>query len=222
MKTVKIAVFASGRGTGFEAIAAAVAGGKLDAEIVALVTDQPKAPVIEKARKVGVKIVVIPWDELPRQKSPAERRALHEEKVLAELQAISPKFLVLAGYMRILTPKLIEAFRAGPGRHVRIVNIHPSLLPAFPGVDAYRQAFEHGCRVAGATVHLVELEVDAGPICAQRSFDISHCQSAEEVEKLGLAVEHELYPETLRWVLAEKFEMKSSSQGRPLVRVRPD
>lgn len=219
--TPKIAVFASGRGTGFSAIHAAIETGNLNAQIVALVTDQPKAPVVDKAQKAGIPTIVVPWDGLSKEKSVTERRAMHEERVLEELRALSPRFLVLAGYLRILTPKLIEAYR-DPKGYVRIVNIHPSLLPAFPGLDAYRQAFEYGCRWSGVTVHLVEPDVDSGPICAQEAFDISDCADAEAVEKLGLTIEHRLYPATLDWVLAEKFEMKPTPQGRWKVFVRPD
>ena len=106
--------------------------------------------------------------------------------------------------------RLIEAFR-DPRGYVRIVNVHPSLLPSFPGVDAYRQAFEFGAKSTGVTVHLVELAVDSGPICAQESFSIADCRSVDEVEKRGLAIEHRLFPQTLSWVLAEKFDFAGGS-----------
>jgi phosphoribosylglycinamide formyltransferase-1 len=113
---------------------------------------------------------------------------------------------------------LLDAFRSERG-YARVTNVHPSLLPAFPGVDSYAQAFEHGAKVAGASVHLVELEIDGGPICAQEAFGIADCASAAEVERRGLEVEHRLYPETLRWVLSEKFAVeRRGSQGRICVR----
>jgi phosphoribosylglycinamide formyltransferase-1 len=190
-----IAIFASGRGSNFDAIEAAIRVGVVDAKIVAVVSDQPDAPVLEKARGAGLHTIMV-----PAQKDRLE----HEKKILVELAKVSPRFLVLAGYMRIITPHLIESFRSDHG-YSRIINIHPSLLPAFPGVNSYEQAFQHGSKVTGVTVHLVENEVDSGPICAQEAFDMSGCQSAEIVEKLGLAIEHRLYPETLSWVLREKF-----------------
>ena len=94
-----------------------------------------------------------------------------------------------------------------------MVNIHPSLLPAFPGLNSYAQAYRYGAKVAGVTVHLVEAEVDSGPICAQEAFSIDDCQSEEEVEKRGLAVEHQLFPQVLSWVLPEKFII----ERRPLL-----
>src|SRR5262249_9045185 len=156
------------------------------------------------ARAAGIPTVLVLWSdvtrELPAGAPIEQRRKRHEEKIAAALKEFSPRFLVMAGYMRILTRHLIDLYR-DPRGYTRIVNIHPSLLPAFPGVDAYRQAFEYGTKIAGATVHLVDVEVDGGPICAQEAFSIADCRSAEEVEKRGLAVEHRLFPETLRWVL---------------------
>jgi len=206
-----IAILASGRGSNFDAIHAAVKSGKLAAEIVGVVSDQPEAQVLEKARALGVKAIAVPLKKgSPRQE--------HEERVLAELEKLGPKFLVLAGYMRIMTPHLIEAFRCERG-YSRIVNIHPSLLPAFPGVDSYGQAYRARVKETGVTVHLVESEVDSGPICAQEKFGIEDCQSVSEVEKRGLAVEHRLYSETLSWVLPEKFTLtQAQGVGRSSVR----
>jgi phosphoribosylglycinamide formyltransferase 1 len=201
----RIAVFASGRGTNFDAIRAAVSSRKLEAEIVALVSDRPEAPAIGKAKQGGIRAIVQPSRGL-------DRRA-HEEAILAELRPLKPRFLVLAGYMRLLTPALIEEFRS-EGGYSRIVNVHPSLLPSFPGVGGYAQAFEHGAKVTGATVHLVDEGLDCGPICSQEAFAISDCRTAEEVEERGLAVENRLYPETLRWVLPEKFKVSTREKGR--------
>lgn len=214
MSKTPIAIFASGRGSNFDAISNAVAQGKLDADIRAVVSDKPDAQVLSKARALGIQALCI---EPSKGGSPDERRTEHEKRILEGLKNHAPRFLVLAGYMRILTPKLIEAFRSEKG-YTRIVNVHPSLLPAFPGVDSYRQAFEYGAKAAGVTVHLVENEVDSGPICAQEAFTISDCSSVEEVEERGLAIEHRLYPETLSWVLPEEFSMTKEKTGRYRVR----
>lgn len=215
---MRIAVFASGRGTNFDAIRGAVSAGKLDAEIVALVSDNPKAPAVEKARAAGIRAVVKPPESTGGSRDPqavASARRRQEEALLAELRPLKPEFLVLAGYMRILTSELIGEFRA-PAGYSRIVNVHPSLLPAFPGVGGYAQAFEHGAKVTGATVHLVDEGLDSGPICAQESFRIDCCASADEVERLGLELENRLYPETLRWVLPGKFRLVQRN-GRTVV-----
>lgn len=206
--SIPIAVLASGRGSGFEAISSAVRRGVLDAEIVALVSDQKNAPALAKAKDLGYVAHVV---------STEGYRKDHEAKILDFFSQLPtpPRFLVLAGYMRVFSPHLIEAFRSGRG-YSRMVNVHPSLLPAFSGVKGYEQAFSHGCKVAGVSIHLVEPEVDDGPICAQEAFSIADCRSVEEVESRGLAVEHRLFPETLKWVLPEKFalEERDSVAGR--------
>jgi phosphoribosylglycinamide formyltransferase-1 len=209
---VPIAVLASGRGSNLEAIHAASVAGWLQAEIVAVISDRKDALVLEKARALGLNALYVEPGK--------EQRISHEKKILAALSSgTRPHFLVLAGYMRILSPLLIEAYRSEQG-YSRIVNVHPSLLPAFPGVGSYAQAFQYGAKLSGVTVHLVESEVDNGPICAQESFSLNDCTTEAEVEQKGLAVEHRLYPETLGWVLPEKFkvDMNQGSSGRLRVR----
>lgn len=214
MKKTPIAIFASGRGSNFDAIHAAVSAGKLDADIRAVVSDKADAPVLTKARSHGLRAICI---EPPKSGAIEARRLEHEKKILAELKPFEPRFLVLAGYMRIMTPHLIESFRSERG-YTRIVNVHPSLLPAFPGVDSYGQAFSYGVKTTGVSVHLVECEVDSGPICAQEAFGIEDCQTLEEVEKRGLAVEHRIFPETLKWILPEAFSIEKRPGGRICVR----
>jgi phosphoribosylglycinamide formyltransferase-1 len=187
----KIAILASGRGSNFEALAKAIDSGMLQAQIVLVASDKPEALVLEKAKARGLETLV--------QK---------DQKLLAEvLKEKSVDYVVLAGFMRILKADFINSFR-DPRGFAKIVNIHPSLLPAFPGLDSYKQAFEHGSKTTGVTVHFVDTGVDTGPICAQRSFSIVDCHSVEEVEGLGLSIEHELYPQTLNWILRNTFDIK--------------
>jgi len=201
-KLPRIAVLASGRGSNFEAIAKAVQSGALKAEIVLVGSDKNDALVLEKAKSFGIEALV--------QK---------DQSLLCQtLQSKHVDYVVLAGFMRILGANFIEAFR-DPRGFARIVNIHPSLLPAFPGLDSYKQAFTHGVKAAGVTVHFVDAGVDTGPICAQKSFSIVDCESVEEVERLGLAIEHELYPQTLNWILHNQFEI-SERGGRLHVQAR--
>jgi phosphoribosylglycinamide formyltransferase-1 len=208
---IPVAILASGRGSNFEAILRAVrSGGLPDTQIVALVSDQPAAPALEKARSAGVKTIVVPAQG-------SEQRKAHDQKVVDALREAGARWVVMAGYMRIVTSTLIEAFRSERG-YSRIVNVHPSLLPAFRGLEGYAQAFRHGAKVAGVTVHLVETELDSGPICAQEAFSIEDCSSEKEVESRGLAIEHRLYPETLKWVLPEKFSIEKRPEGRLCVR----
>ena len=213
---IPIVVLASGRGSNFDAIRLAIQSKRLDAEIRAVVSDREDAGVLSKASQAGIPSILVPFPSL-KARPVEERRREHEAQILEKIMPYQPRFLVMAGYMRIVTPYFIEAFRCDRG-YSRMVNIHPSLLPAFPGVQAYSQAFRYGVQVAGATVHLVEAEVDTGPICAQEAFSISDCRSEIEVEQKGLAVEHRLYPQTLSWVLAENFQIEKREQGRLCVR----
>jgi len=198
MKTAlpRFAVFASGRGSNFEAL---VQAGLRD-RIALLVSDRREAGALEIARRHDVPVLI--------SRDPGE--------IQAALARAGVQWIVLAGFMRILSAEFIDSFR-GPSGFARILNIHPSLLPAFPGMHAYEKAYAYGCKQAGVTVHLVEPEMDSGPILAQEAFDISACRDAAEVETRGLAVEHRLYAETIAWALREEFTLEKS-EGR--IRVR--
>lgn len=190
--SARFAVFVSGRGSNFEALARA---GFRD-RIALVVSDRPEAFALEKARALDLPTFV----------------SKDEKTILAELARRGISTVVLAGYLRILSREFVEAFR-DPSGATRILNIHPSLLPAFPGLNAYAQAFDYGCKHAGVTVHLVEAEVDGGPILAQETFSIEDCASVSEVETRGLAIEHRLYAETLEWYLRGELHYETK-KGR--------
>ncbi|PID20243.1 phosphoribosylglycinamide formyltransferase [Sporosarcina sp. P3] len=184
MNKVKIAVFASGSGSNFAALAEACKAERIPAEIVLLVTDQPDAFVNERANEIGIPIVAI----RPRG---FETKIAYEQAILEKLQEAQAEWLILAGYMRLIGPVLLEAYPE------RILNIHPSLLPSFPGKDAIGQAVAAGVKVTGVTVHLVDEGMDTGPILAQRAVDVVD----GDVDRTALAihaVEHVLYTETLQ------------------------
>ena len=208
----RVVVLASGRGSNFEALIRAIESQTLsEVRIEALISDRAQAGALDLAKKYGIPAVHVPF---PDPGSDLEkRRKLHGEMILKALEKFQPRFLVLAGYMRILSRVVLDSFR-DPKGYCRIVNIHPSLLPAFPGVDSYAQAFDYGAKISGVTVHLVEEGVDSGPICAQRSFSLESFRSAREVEARGLEIEHELFPDTLNWVLKENFLIEELPQGR--------
>lgn len=221
---IPIVILASGRGSNFDAIHQSIVNGQLKAEIRAVISDQSQALVLEKARKLNIPAIVVPIAKTSPEMaktSSAEylhaRRLAHEERLMNRLQEFEPQFLVLAGYMRVLTPTFIDHFRSSVG-YSKIINIHPSLLPSFPGIHSYQQAFNYGTKITGVTVHLVEAKVDCGPICAQEAFSIENCRTAAEVEEIGLRVEHSLFPKTLSWVLAEKFEMQTTVENVHCVR----
>lgn len=210
LKKTPIAVFASGRGSNFQSILRSVQLGEIDARIVALVCNDPAARCIEFAEKAGVPVI------LEDSKKYSDRRS-HEIAILKKLQNDPPKFITLAGYFRILSPFFLSQFRDLRGS-TRVINIHPSLLPEYPGLGAYEKAFRDQKEVTGVTIHLVEDTLDSGPVCAQESFRISDCRSAEEVEKRGLQVEHRLYPETLKWLLRGDYQVQTESNRRSCVR----
>ncbi|HMC23489.1 MAG TPA: phosphoribosylglycinamide formyltransferase, partial [Thermoanaerobaculia bacterium] len=152
---MRLAILLSGRGSNFAAIHQATAVRKLDAQIVCVISNRPEAPGLARARELGLSAHVVDHRAFPT-------RAAHEEEVLRILAGAEPDFICLAGYMRLLSPTFIAAYPH------RILNIHPSLLPAFPGVDAQAQALAYGVKVSGCTVHFVDENLDAGPIIVQR------------------------------------------------------
>ncbi len=185
----RLAVFASGTGSNFEAIADACADGRLDAEVVLMVCDRPAAAVVAKAAARGMESFVF---------SPADyaSKADYEREIVAILDRKGVELVCLAGYMRIVSDVLLRAY-AG-----RIINIHPSLLPAFRGADAVEQAVAFGVKVYGVTIHYVTSELDAGRIIAQRAFEYEG-DDPGEVHRIGHKVEHSLYVETIAKLLKE-------------------
>jgi len=180
----RLAILLSGRGSNFAAIHDAIVRGELDAEIVCVISNRPNAAGIEHARALGLPAHVIDHRAF-------DSRAAHEKEVLAVLEKARPDFIVLAGYMRLLSPAFIAAYP------MRIVNIHPSLLPAFPGVDAQAQAVAYGVKVSGCTVHFVDENLDAGPIIVQRAVAVRSNDDASTLAARILEEEHAAYVEAL-------------------------
>lgn len=196
----RLGVLLSGRGSNFLALHEAIHRGELPAEIVLVLADRPEAAGLARARDLGYPAVTIPAER-------GQPRADHEGLLLGHLQGAKVEWVCLAGYMRLLSGHLVSAYRE------RIVNIHPSLLPAFPGLHAQRQAFEHGVRVAGCTVHLVDEGLDSGPIVIQRPVAVEDGDDAEALAARILAEEHRAYPEALARLLGEPWRIA----GRRLV-----
>jgi phosphoribosylglycinamide formyltransferase-1 len=191
----RIAVLLSGRGSNFEALADSIAAGRLpDAEIVLVVSNREGAPGIEKARQRGIPTCVIPSKGLERE--------AYDRLVVAALDEARPDLVCLAGFMRLLSPYFVERFRG------RILNIHPSLLPAFPGLEAQRQALEHGVKFAGCTVHFVDENLDAGPIVLQAVVPIRDDDTPETLSARILDEEHRIYPEAAHIVLEGRYRIE--------------
>jgi phosphoribosylglycinamide formyltransferase 1 len=181
---VDLAILLSGRGSNFEAIHRAIETGALAARIVCVISNRPDTRGIERARELGLRAHVFDHKRYPT-------REAHEEDVLRALAEAGPDFVVLAGYMRLLSPAFVAAFPH------RILNIHPSLLPAFPGVDAQAQAVAYGVKVSGCTVHFVDENLDAGPIVVQRAVAVRDDDTAATLAARILEQEHAAYVEAL-------------------------
>ncbi|HET7695468.1 MAG TPA: phosphoribosylglycinamide formyltransferase [Vicinamibacterales bacterium] len=197
----RVGVLISGRGSNLQALIDAIADGRLRAEIAVVIANRADADGLARARTAGIPAVAIPHRDFPT-------RAAFEEAVVAELRARQVALVCLAGFMRLLGPTFLDAFPDA------ILNIHPSLLPAFPGVDAQRQAWTYGTKVAGATVHLVTGELDGGPIVLQRAVPVEDDDTPETLAARILDAEHQIYPEAVGLVLAREWRI----EGRRFVR----
>ena len=195
-----LAVLASGQGTNFEALALAAQRDELGGRIVALLSDQPDAPALGRARRLGIEAVHVPAGRF--------RTRIEDEVPWRDaLRSRGVEVVLLAGFMRRLHATVLDAFPD------RILNIHPSLLPAFPGLDAIARAWDHGVRVSGCTVHLVEDAVDAGPILAQSAVEVREDDTLESFEARIHAAEHRLYPAAVRRFLSDPWRR----EGRRMV-----
>jgi phosphoribosylglycinamide formyltransferase 1 len=202
--TRRIGVLLSGRGSNFEALAESCAAGRIpDTAIALVVSNREGAPGVERARARGIPARVIPSKGLERE--------AYDRQVAAALDEARVELVCLAGYMRLLSPFFVAHF---PGR---ILNIHPSLLPAFPGLEAQRQALEHGVKWTGCTVHFVDENLDAGPIILQTAVGVRDDDTVESLSARILAEEHRIYSEAVRIVLEGRYRI----EGRRVLRTEP-
>jgi phosphoribosylglycinamide formyltransferase-1 len=195
----KIGVLVSGRGSNLQALLAAARRGELGGEVAVVVSNVEGALSLERAREAGIPAVF--------RDHRGKKREAFDAEIVEILRAHRVDLVCLAGFMRLLSPVFVRAF---PGR---IVNIHPALLPAFPGLDAQRQAWEHGAKVSGATVHLVDEGLDSGPIVAQESVPVLSGDTPETLAERILAAEHRLYPRAVRHLL----EGRCRVEGRRVI-----
>lgn len=188
---IKIAIFASGNGTNFEALYGHIKENKLPVTITHLICDQPKAPVIQKALDRGIPV----WTHRVKE---FENKMVYEQAILDQLKQDGVQMLVLAGYMRIVTNVLLDAYPK------LIINIHPALLPSFPGLHGIDDAYAAGVKVTGVTVHYVDSGIDSGPIIAQEPVKILDDETVDHLEARIHEVEHELYFKSFCKVLKSK------------------
>ena len=187
----RLGILLSGRGSNFEAIADNVAAGRLEAEIAAVISNRSDARGLEIARSRGLPAILIPSKGVPRED--------YDRTVIRELTKRGVGLVCLAGFMRLLTAEFCQAFPQ------RVLNIHPSLLPAFPGLDAQKQALDHGVKVSGCTVHFVEEQLDAGPIILQAAVPVLDSDTVETLSARILKEEHRIYSEAIRIVLSGRW-----------------
>lgn len=189
-----IVVLISGRGTNLQAIADAIADGALPVDLQGVVCNEPRAPGIELARLAGYKVTVVHHRDFPD-------RERFDAALADAIEQFNPELVVLAGFMRVLSPAFVRRY-AG-----RLINIHPSLLPAFPGLDTHARALDAGATVHGATVHFVTAELDGGPIIAQAQVPVLPQDGPETLAARVLAREHIILPRTLTWFSQRRISL---------------
>jgi phosphoribosylglycinamide formyltransferase-1 len=197
----RLGVLISGRGSNLQALIDATRNGQLDASIVLVISNRPEAPGLDRARRAGIEAIVIDHRSW-------RSRDEYDAAIVQALKTRGASLVCLAGYMRLVGPVLLDAFPNA------ILNIHPSLLPAFPGMNAQHQAIEHGVKVSGVTVHVVTLELDGGPIILQRTVPVLDGDTRDTLADRILDEEHRAYPEAVRIVLEGGWEIV----GRRFVR----
>ena len=197
----RLAILLSGRGSNFEAIAKNIAAAKLDAEIAIVLSNRANAPGLDIARNLGITALAIPSQGMDRE--------VYDKLLIAKLLEHKVDLVCLAGYMRLLSAGFVRTFPQ------RILNIHPSLLPSFPGLDAQHQAIQHGVKIAGCTVHFVDENLDAGPIVLQAALEVWDTDTPASLSARILEQEHRIYSEAIGLVLRGNYRM----EGRRLIRL---
>jgi phosphoribosylglycinamide formyltransferase-1 len=202
-----LGVLVSGSGTNLQAVLDAIAAGKLQAKVGVVVSNVADAKALDRAKAAKVPAIVVDHKAFPT-------RAAFDAAVVEVLQAHRVDCVVLAGFMRIVTATILDAFPH------RVVNVHPALLPAFPGVHAQRQALEYGVAISGCTVHFVDSGTDTGPIIAQAAVPVLDGDDEASLTARILQKEHELLPLVLQWIAEDRVSLEPAG-GRPRIRVRP-
>jgi phosphoribosylglycinamide formyltransferase-1 len=246
---LKLAVLISGGGTNLQAMIDQIEAGKLDAEISVVVSNNPDAHGLVRAQKHGITTAVVDYRNYGKRSLPKvvkstlpkkfdevvkrqriysdlpdgevrdrlARLVLAEQEVLALLEPLKPDLICLAGFMRLISPYFIGHYNAED--RYRIMNIHPALLPAFPGTDGYGDTFAYGCRFGGVTVHFVDEGEDTGPIIAQAMYPIWPDDTLEVIRKRGLELEYAIYSQCIQWMAQGDLQLAVSEDGQPQVRI---
>ena len=198
MSSFRIVVLASGSGTNLQAILNQLHGGEEGIAVVGVASDKSEAMALERARRADVETAAFPASEY-------DDRAARDRALADWIEGLGADLVVLAGYMQLLTPEFVGRFRN------RVINVHPALLPSFPGIDALQQAIDHGSKITGVTVHFVDEGVDSGPIILQRPVPIPPSRNWDEAEKAIHATEHALLPEAIRLIAAGRVRIDQAN-----------
>ncbi len=255
-RKLKLVVLVSGSGTNLQAMIDRIEDGRLHAEILAVISDNPDAYGVERAIKHNIPAIIadyrkygkkelpdIPWDKLPQDfdkiiekqrlflhldrdklRARLARMILAEQELVSLIDSYKPDYICLAGFMRLLSPYFVQHYQKNGNGNTpednenalpwKIINIHPALLPAFPGVDGYGDTYNYGCRFGGVTVHFVDEGEDTGPIIGQAIYPIWPEDGVEDIRKRGLALEYELYSQCLNWLALGYVKLGSKKDGR--------
>jgi phosphoribosylglycinamide formyltransferase-1 len=199
---IRLGVLASGGGTNLQAILDACAARKISAEVAVVVSNVPGAGALERARRAGVRAEVLPSKGVPRDE--------YDLRLVEVLRAHRVELVCLAGYMRLVTPAFLRAFGPTPESRgcPRVVNVHPGLLPSFPGLHAQRQCFEYGARFAGCTVHFVDEGTDTGPVIVQAIVPVLPGDGEEALAARILEQEHRIYPQAIQWFAEGRLSLE--------------
>jgi phosphoribosylglycinamide formyltransferase-1 len=210
---LKVAIFASGNGSNAESLMEFAGQHSDQVEVVCIITDKPEAGVLLRAKKWNISSFCIPFD---RESFPHLNAAKedHENKILSILEDVDADWICLAGYMRILTSKVLAKFYEPSLEVSKVINIHPSLLPSFPGKNAYEQAFYSGVKMSGVTVHFVDSGIDTGPPILQDCFPRLENDSLEDFIKRGLSLEHQLYRKALKLIIESRVSLDVIANSR--------
>ncbi|ATD80164.1 MULTISPECIES: phosphoribosylglycinamide formyltransferase [Desulfovibrio] len=191
---LNIAILASGSGSNAQAIIDKAAAGVLDVNVCCIICNRPGAGVIERAAKAGIACVVLDHKAYPDRES-------YDRAVVQHLQKYDARLVVLAGYMRLLSPVFLDAFSG------RVINIHPALLPSFPGVHGGADALEYGVRISGCTVHFVEEKMDGGPVIIQAAVPVNPGEDVDDLMQRIHAMEHRIYPQAIQWLAQNRISV---------------
>lgn len=204
--SLELGVLVSGNGSNLQAVIDAIEAGTLDANVRLVLSNRPAVRALERAREVGIPTLVLNHREF-------DGREAFDAAVVDALERAEVQWVVLAGFMRVLTPVFLDAFEG------RVINIHPSLLPAFPGVDAQRQAFEYGVKLTGCTVHFVDQGVDSGPIIAQAAVPVLDQDDADTLRARILEQEHRILVKALVLLAQGRVQLGQSPSGRTTTKI---